>query len=67
MTKNKTEKKKARPGRTAGQRKGLWVEASFYLDFLHTFSSRKKYDKHKILNREACEEMEKTFNQNTNQ
>jgi hypothetical protein len=43
MTKRK-EKEIARPGRTAGQRKGLWAEASFCLEFLHTFLSRKKYE-----------------------
>ena len=36
--------KKPRPDQTAGQGKGLWAEASFGLDFLNTFLSRKKYE-----------------------
>ena len=36
--------KKPRPDQTAGQGKGLWAEASFCLDFLNTFLSRKKYE-----------------------
>jgi hypothetical protein len=41
MTKSKEE---ARADQTAGQGKGLWAEASFGLEFLHTFLSRKKYE-----------------------
>jgi hypothetical protein len=29
-------------GKMAGKRWPLWEEASFYLDFLHTFSSMEK-------------------------
>jgi len=41
--------KKPRPDQTAGQRKGLWAEASFCLEFLHTFLSRKKYEQNRFL------------------
>jgi hypothetical protein len=41
---NRIKNKEPRPDQTAGQRKGLWAEASFGLEFLHTFLSRKKYE-----------------------
>jgi hypothetical protein len=37
MKKKKNKKKKPSLGRTAGQRKGLWAEASFCLDFFNPF------------------------------
>jgi hypothetical protein len=41
---NRMKIKKLRPDQTAGQRKSPWAEASFGLEFLHTFLSRKKYE-----------------------
>jgi len=40
---NKFKKEKPGPAELRASAKALWAEASFCLDFLNTFSSRKKY------------------------
>jgi len=39
--------KKPRPGRTAGQRKGPWAEASFCLEFCFLLVKQKEEEKEK--------------------